>query len=92
MRVSSRNIAYHELIGLEVRILQYPDPSLVGLKGKVVDETLKTLVIETLSGRRVRIFKFNSILEFVLPDGEAVVIKGSTIIGRPWDRLKMVSR
>jgi ribonuclease P protein subunit POP4 len=92
MRHTRRNIFYHELIGLNVKILEYPDQSLVGLTGRVIDETLKTLVIETSSGRRVRILKANAIFQFMLPSKEKVIIRGVQILGRPEDRLKNIVR
>lgn len=88
IRTTKRNIYFHELIGLRVRVLQYSDPALVGLEGLVIDETLKTLLVERDDRRRVRVFKANGIFEFTLPSGEKVVIKGIDIIGRPWDKLK----
>lgn len=88
--LNRENIYYHELIGLKIRILQYPDDKLVGLDGVVVDETLKTLVIERGDKSRIRVFKANGVFEFTLPNGEKVIIKGIDIIGRPWDRLKKV--
>lgn len=90
VRINRDNILYHELIGLRIRILQYSDEYLVGLEGLVVDETMKTLVIEKDDKRRVRIFKSNGVFEFTLPNGEKVIIKGIDIVGRPWDRLKKV--
>ncbi|MEM4851481.1 MAG: ribonuclease P protein subunit, partial [Desulfurococcaceae archaeon] len=44
--INEHNIYFHELIGLRVKILQYSDTALIGLEGLIVDETLKTLVIE----------------------------------------------
>ncbi|MEM4717822.1 MAG: ribonuclease P protein subunit [Desulfurococcaceae archaeon] len=82
------NIYYHELIGLKIRILQYPDEKVVGLEGIVVDETLKILVIEKADKSVIKVFKANGIFEFTLPNGEKVIIKGIDMIGRPWDRLK----
>jgi ribonuclease P protein subunit POP4 len=86
--INKKNIYYHELIGLKIKILQYTDPSLIGVEGTVVDETLKTLVIELNDHRRIRVFKANGVFEFTLPNREKVIIKGVDIIGRPWDRLK----
>jgi len=88
--INPRNVYYHEIIGLRVKILQYSDPGLVGVEGVVVDETQKTLLIEKTGGRRIRVFKSNGVFQFTLPNGEEVVIKGEDIIGRPWDRLKKV--
>lgn len=90
--ITRRNALFHELIGLRVKVIQYSDPALVGLEGVVVDETLKTLVIEKSDGKRVRVFKANGLFEFQLPRGGKLVIKGVDIIGRPWDRLKRVLR
>ncbi|MGC9121984.1 MAG: ribonuclease P protein component 1 [Thermogladius sp.] len=92
MRISSKNILFHEIIGLRVRILSYTDTNLNGLEGVVVDETLKTLLIETAGGRRIRVFKQNGVFEFKLPHGEVVVIKGDLILGRPAERLKRLKR
>lgn len=88
MRITPGNILCHELIGLEVRVRQYTDPKLIALSGVVVDETLKSLIIEESSGRRVRVFKANGVFAFRLPSGEEVDVAGVDILGRPWDRLK----
>ena len=45
--ISSKNIFYHELIGLELKVVDSSNPSLIGLQGTVIDETKKTLLIET---------------------------------------------
>ena len=50
------NLRKHELIGLEVAILRSTDPSLVGVRGLVVDETRNTLVVEA-GGREKRVPK-----------------------------------
>ena len=44
--ISSKNIFYHELIGLELKVVDSSNPSLIGLCGTVIDETRKTLLIE----------------------------------------------
>lgn len=44
--ISSKNIFYHELIGLELKVVDSSNPSLIGLSGTVIDETKKTLLIE----------------------------------------------
>ena len=48
--LSSKNIFYHELIGLELKVVDSSNPSLIGLCGTVIDETKKTLLIEVKSG------------------------------------------
>lgn len=88
MKHTARNIYYHELIGLEATIEQYPDPTLVGRSGVVVDETMKTLLIETVEGRRVRVLKEYLGIKFKLPSGVSIYVDGFRILGRPEDRLK----
>lgn len=91
MKRKSSNLLYHELIGLKAKVLEYPDPFVKGFEGEVVDETLKTLVLDNGS-RRIRVFKENGVFMFTLPDGGNVIIKGFKLLGRPWDRVKMVLR
>lgn len=44
--ISSNNIFYHELIGLELKVVDSSNNSLIGIRGTVVDETKKTFLIE----------------------------------------------
>lgn len=44
--ISSNNIFYHELIGLELKVVDCSNASLIGISGTVVDETKKTFLIE----------------------------------------------
>ncbi len=44
--ISFKNIFYHELIGLELKVVDSLNKSLIGLSGIVVDETRNTLLIE----------------------------------------------
>ncbi len=92
MKHTRKNIIYHELIGLNVKILEYPDPSLVGVTGRIIDETQKTLLIETPSGRRVRVLKLHSVLLIMLPNKEKVIIRGARILARPEERVKKIRK
>jgi ribonuclease P protein subunit POP4 len=47
--ISSNNIFYHELIGLELKVVDSSNASLIGIRGTVVDETKKTFLIEAES-------------------------------------------
>jgi len=87
-----RNILYHELIGLDVEVVEYPDTKLVGLRGRVVDETYKTLLIETSDGRLVRVLKEHGVFRFITPHKLRVIVKGYKILDRPEDRLKNIVR
>ncbi len=86
VRIRHKNIVKHELIGLECEITSATDPTLVGKKGTIVDETMNTLVIAERSGEK-RIPKGNVTL-LLKSNKEEVVIQGKRLIGRPEDRVK----
>ncbi len=75
----------HELIGLQVEVISASDPTLVGLKGRIVDETRNTLTIEG-SGRERMIPKRGSVFRFEV--GGKVDVEGERILFRPEDRIK----
>ncbi len=75
----------HELIGLEVAVIRSTDPSLVGVRGNVVDETRNTLVVES-GGREKRVPKRGTRFRFEVEGG--VEIDGGDIQYRPEDRIK----
>lgn len=66
-------------------MLHDSNPSNIGIMGKVVDETMKTLVIQSTGLKRVA--KQHAVFKFSL-DGKAVKVEGRTLKGRPEDRVK----
>jgi ribonuclease P protein subunit POP4 len=89
--ITVKNVAKHELIGLEAEVVRSNCKSYVGLAGKILDETKKTLLIFS-GGKIKRIPKQNSTFRFRLPSGELVEVEGWRIVGRPEERLKKTSR
>jgi len=85
MRVS--DIAKHEIIGLSIEIVDSKNKSDVGIKGKVIDETKKTLIIEKMSGQKKTLFKNNITIQIII-NKQKVRIKGTCLLGRPQDRIK----
>jgi ribonuclease P protein subunit POP4 len=79
------NLRKHELIGLQVAIVGSADPSLVGVRGLVVDETRNTLLVEA-SGREKRVPKRGARFRFEVQGG--VEVDGDEILFRPEDRVK----
>lgn len=79
------NLKKHELIGLRVTVLRALDPSLVGVEGRVVDETRNMLIIESGS-RQKGVSKRGSRFRFDVEGG--VEIDGGDIQYRPEDRIK----
>ena len=87
MTLTEFNLIAHELIGLRVTISNSPDPTLVGVRGMVRDETRNMLTIE-VSKRLLRVPKNGSSFSFDLPTGQPAIISGANIQFRPEDRIK----
>lgn len=77
------NIMRHELIGLFCEVVSASNKSQIGIKGKIVDETMKTIVIN--SGKRIP--KEDTIFRIQLDD-KKIDVDGNYIIARPEDRIK----
>jgi ribonuclease P protein subunit POP4 len=86
MKVTA-SIVQHEFIGLETKVVRSSNPKVVGIAGKVVDETRNTLTILHKGKRRV-VIKDTSVFDFVMLDGTIVEMDGRVIVGRPEDRIK----
>jgi len=74
-----------ELIGLQVEVVMAADPSHVGVRGRVVDETMKTLIIEQ-EGKEKMIQKKGTVFRFDTRGG--VEVTGEDILFRPEERIK----
>lgn len=75
-----------ELIGLEVEVIDAKNKSLIGIKGKIVDETKNTFVIET-NGKERNLLKdqVTLIIDF---KKEKIKVEGKLFLGRPEERIK----
>lgn len=81
-----KNILQHELIGLECKVIDAKNKSLIGLKGRIVDETKNMIIIEVNNDVK-KIPKACSIFEVKL-DKYRIQIPGKELLGRPEDRIK----
>lgn len=79
------NLRKHELIGLSVLVDASTDPSLVGLRGVVVDETRNTFTVETVRGEKM-VPKRGTAFTFDVEGG--VRVAGDDLVFRPEDRIK----
>lgn len=61
-------------------------PGIVGLEGRIVDETRNTFILETVR-KVLRIPKKNASLTFTLPDGQKARVSGSVLISQPENRI-----
>ncbi|MBI4162763.1 MAG: ribonuclease P protein component 1 [Candidatus Aenigmarchaeota archaeon] len=82
-----KNILQHELIGLECEVVDAANKSNIGVKGKIVDETMKTIVLKEASGKKAIIFKKEAQFRLWLND-KKIIIKGDHLVSRPEDRIK----
>lgn len=81
------NITKHELIGLFVKVIESKNKSVVGISGKIIDETRETIKIKTAKGEK-NIIKNQARFQFTLPKKEKVEVQGKLLIGRPEIRIK----
>ncbi|MCV0430015.1 ribonuclease P protein subunit [Nitrosopumilus sp.] len=79
------NIFSHELIGLETKIVQSTNPEIIGLNGRIVNETKSMFTINTKKGAKT-IAKNTNNWEFTV-DGKSIEIEGTKIAKRPFDRI-----
>lgn len=81
--MNPRKIIKHEFIGAEVEVMDSKNKSLVGIKGKIIDETKNMFVLE--SGKKLVksqcIFKMKT-------KNSTIRINGEILASRPEDRIK----
>jgi len=75
----NRKIIFGTLIGYYVEIIESSNRNYIGIKGKVVDETRKTLVIKSDKGLK-RVGKKGCIFK-VIRDGDKLILKGDELVG-----------
>ncbi|MDZ4171067.1 MAG: ribonuclease P protein component 1 [Methanobacteriaceae archaeon] len=86
--ITPQNLFRHELIGLNVEIIESSHEGIIGIKGKVIDETRNTIRVEVNDGNESIIAKNVAIFHFQTPKGEIVEIDGKILVSRPEDRIK----
>jgi len=79
------NITSHEFIGLHTEITQSTNPQIIGLNGRIVDETKSMFKINTKNGTK-SIAKSENSWKFSIENND-IVIDGSKIAKRPFDRI-----
>ncbi len=92
MRRNPLNLVYHEIIGLKVEVVRSPDPLLEGVRGIVLWETTRSLIIKRLdNGRKIRVLKPDTLFRFEV-DGRYVDIGGNELLMDPVERTKRILR
>ena len=79
------NITSHEFIGLHTEITQSTNPQIIGLNGRIVDETKSMFKINTKNGTK-SIAKSENSWKFSIENND-IVVDGSKIAKRPFARI-----
>jgi ribonuclease P protein subunit POP4 len=83
--ITSDNIRSHEFIGLDTEIVQSTNPQVIGLNGRIINETKSMFTINTENGVK-SIAKSTNDWKFSIQNKD-VIVDGSKIAKRPFDRL-----
>ena len=83
--ITQENILIHELIGLEATVMKSNNEQIVGISGKVVDETKSMLFLSTKNGVK-KIPKEITEWKFSFDNNESSV-NGNLLAKRPHERL-----
>ena len=86
MAITADNITSHEFIGLHTQIVESTNPQVIGLNGRVINETKSMLTIHTDSGSK-HVAKETCTWKFTLENLKTVTIDGFRIAKRPYDRI-----
>ena len=71
----------HELAGLDVTVADASNPDLIGIEGRVRDETMRTLLVATSDGVK-QVPKAGTTFRFALDDTD-VIVEGDRLLARP---------
>lgn len=85
MKLTPYNLIHHELIGLEVEVAESTNRYLIGIKGRVVDETKKMLIIEGNKERKIP--KLGSSFIFNIAN-KKVKVDGRLLLSQPENRVQ----
>ncbi|QQG39231.1 MAG: ribonuclease P protein subunit [Candidatus Woesearchaeota archaeon] len=86
MKKNPREILGLGLIGKNVEVITSRNSALVGLRGKVVEETKNTLTINSGSKEK-KIIKEQAEIKIIFKE-DSIKIKGNLLVGKPEERLK----
>ena len=81
-----KNATSQEFIGSDARIVESSNPQIIGLNGTIINETKSMFALDTKKGVKLAA-KADSVWEISIGDCPPVIIDGSTIQKRPFDRI-----
>ena len=83
--ITADNIRSHEFIGLDTEIIQSTNPQVIGLNGRIIDETKSMFTINTENGVK-SIAKSTNDWKFSIQNKD-IIVDGSKIAKRQFDRI-----
>lgn len=101
VEIRPSTLIYHELIGLEVKVIHSTNPVLTGTLGRVINETKNMLIIENSQSREKKIPKADSEFLFRIPaelseigrrSDTFVKIQGNLLLSQPENRIKNIKK
>ena len=84
--ITSDNISSHELIGLQAKVVESSNKQIVGIDGKIVDETKFMFTLSTANGMK-RLAKSSSRWKFEY-NGKESELEGARLTRRSYERLE----
>ena len=93
MKLTPRNIIHHELIGIDTKVVDSTNKSLIGTEGRIVNETKNMFVIGDVQEKNVP--KSCSSFMFTIPsfDGKrylpsSIKVDGRLLLSQPENRIQ----
>lgn len=88
MTVTPENVLYHEITGLELEVMDSTDSSLIGVSGRIAFESRNMICIQKNDGHKIQAAKRILGKISLKTESGACFISGSSLIGKPEDRLE----
>ena len=83
--ITAENITAHEFIGLDTEIISSSNPQIIGLNGRIINETKSMFTINTENGPK-SIAKNSNNWKFSI-ENKDIVVDGTKIAKRSFDRI-----
>jgi len=87
MKIIPQEVAGCELIGTKIKVIDATNKNLIGIEGKVIDETRNTMLIES-KHKEITLIKEQITMEFNYKN-QKVRVNGKVLVARPEDRLRL---
>jgi ribonuclease P protein subunit POP4 len=84
--ITADTLLCHELIGLNMHIVDDTSVTLTDVSGNIINETKNTFLIRTLRGTKMITKKNATKIGFAIDSGVCFV-SGASLLGRPEDRI-----